>query len=119
LLCYNHFEQRLQLLAHSSLLGGGRLWAATQQHGRGGKVLRRPPEERRSVSVGIRALVGASVVVGLQPARRRRRCAAMRLVRSRVALAPIAIPLAGLPLHRYVLHGLSIMRIGVNTELLV
>jgi hypothetical protein len=42
----------------------------------------------------------------------------MRLVRSQAALAPGAIPLAGLPLHRNVLRRLSIARFGVNTKLL-
>jgi hypothetical protein len=42
----------------------------------------------------------------------------MRLVRSRAALAPVAISLAGLPLHRNVLRRLSIARLGVNAELL-
>jgi hypothetical protein len=45
LLCRRSFEQRLQLLAHPSLVGGGRLQAATQQHGLSGKILRRPPEK--------------------------------------------------------------------------
>jgi hypothetical protein len=42
----------------------------------------------------------------------------MRLVRSRAALAPIAISLTGLPLHRNILCRLSIARFGVNAELL-
>jgi hypothetical protein len=67
LLCCHRLEQRLQLLAHSSLLGGHHLWAAAQQHGRSSKVLRRPPEERQCISVrfgvDVRTLVGVSVVV--------------------------------------------------------
>jgi hypothetical protein len=118
LLCCRSFEQRLQLLAYPSLLGGGRLRATAQQHGRSGKVLRRPPTEWRSVSIGIRTLVGVSVVVGLWPARRWRRCISMRLVRSWAALASVANPLAGLPLHRNILRGLSITRLSVHAELL-
>jgi hypothetical protein len=122
LLCRRSFEQRLQLLAHPSLLGGGRLWAAVQHHGRSGKVLRRPPEKWWSVNVDVgvdvRALVGTSVVVGLWPACRWRRCAAVRLVCSWAALASVSIPLAGLPLHRNVLRRLSIARLGIHAELL-
>jgi hypothetical protein len=46
-------EQRLQLLTHTSLLGGRRLWAAAQQHGCRGEVLRHLPEEWRGVSAGV------------------------------------------------------------------
>jgi hypothetical protein len=46
--------------------------------------------------------------VGLRPVCRRRRCAAVWLVCSWAALAPVAIPLVGLPLHRNVLHWASI-----------
>jgi hypothetical protein len=73
------FKQRLQLLAHSPLLGGCRLRAAAQQHGRGDKVLGRPPE--KLWCVGVRAPIGASVVVGLRHTRGQRRCtAALQLV---------------------------------------
>jgi hypothetical protein len=82
------FEQRLQQLAHSSLLGSCRLRAAAQQHGRSDKVLGRPPEERRCVSVGVRASIGASIVIGLWHACGWRRCAAARLVCSRTMFAP-------------------------------
>jgi hypothetical protein len=37
LLCCRRLEQCLQLLAHSSLLGGRCLWAAAQEHGRNGR----------------------------------------------------------------------------------
>jgi hypothetical protein len=98
-----------QLLVHSPLLEGCRLWAAAQQHGRGGKVLGHPPEEWRCVSVGVRASIGASIVVVLQRAQGRRRCAAARLVCSQTAFVPIAIPLMGLTLHRNVLRRVSIV----------
>jgi hypothetical protein len=101
------------MLAHPSLLGGCRLRAAAQQHGRSGEVLRRPPEERRGISVGVgvnvRASVGALVVVERRPACRRRRRAAVRLTGSQTTLAPVAVPLAGLPLHRNVLRQASIV----------
>jgi hypothetical protein len=42
----------------------------------------------------------------------------MRLVRSRASLAPVAIPLAGHPLHRNFLRKLPIARLGVNAKLL-
>jgi hypothetical protein len=87
LLCCRRLEQRLQLLAHSSLLGGHR----------SGKVLQCSPEEWRyvSVSVDIHALVDASVVVACRPARWRRRCAVVRLFGSRTVLTLVAIPLRG------------------------
>jgi hypothetical protein len=72
---------------------------AAQQDGHSGKVLRRPPEEWRGVGVhiSVRATIGASVVVKLWPTCRRRRCAAVRLVCSRTALAPVDVPLMGSP----------------------
>jgi hypothetical protein len=42
----------------------------------------------------------------------------VRLVCSQAALAPVAIPLAGLPLHRNVLCRLSIAGLGIGAELL-
>jgi hypothetical protein len=42
----------------------------------------------------------------------------VRLVCSQAVLAPVVIPLAGLPLHRNVLHVLSIARLGVDVKLL-
>jgi hypothetical protein len=117
------FEQRLQLLTHSSFLRGCRLRAAAQQHGCSSEVLGRSPEEWWSVSVGIRidvrACVGTSIVVELWPARQRRRCMAVRLVPSSAALAPVAIPLSWFPLHGNILCRLSIVRLGINAELLV
>jgi hypothetical protein len=99
LLCCRRLEQHLQVLAHSSLLAGRRLRETVQQHGRSDKVLRRPSEERRSVSVGIgtdvRALVGASVVVACWPVCRWCWCAAVRLVGSWTTLALVTIPLMG------------------------
>jgi hypothetical protein len=113
-----------------------RLRAATQQHGPSGKVLRRPAEKWRSVSFGIRVDVrasgGASDVVGLRHTHRQ------WLVCSRSALAPVAIaltglplhknilrrasivvPFLGLPLHRHALCRLSIAGLGIHAELLV
>jgi hypothetical protein len=55
LLHHRRLEQRLQLLAQPSLLGGHRLRTATEQHGCRGEVLRCPPEERR-VSASVLAL---------------------------------------------------------------
>jgi hypothetical protein len=43
----------------------------------------------------------------------------MRLVHSRAALVPVAVPLAGLPVHRNVLCRLPIARLGIRAELLV
>jgi hypothetical protein len=102
------FEQRLQLLVHSPLLGGCRLRAAAQQHGRDGEVLGRPPEKLRCVGVGVRAPIGTSIVVGLRRMRQCRRTTA-RLVCSQTAFAPVAIPLMGLTLHRNVLRRASIV----------
>jgi hypothetical protein len=53
LLCRRSLKQRLQLLAHSSLLRGRRLRAAAQQHGRSGKVLGRPPKKWRCIGVRV------------------------------------------------------------------
>jgi hypothetical protein len=140
LLCRRSFEQRLQLLAHSSLLGGRELRAAAHQHGHSSKILGRPSKKWWciDVRVGVCATFGASVVVGLWPACRRRRCTAMRLICSRTALASAAIPVAGLALHRNVLRQasiavpltglalhrhalckLSLVWLGVHAELLV
>jgi hypothetical protein len=44
---------------------------------------------------------------------------AVRLVCSWVALAPVVIPLVGLPLHRNILRRLSIARLGAHAKLLV
>jgi hypothetical protein len=84
--CYC-LEQRLQLLAHPPLLGGCRLRAAALQHGHGGNVLRRPPKSgRASASAFAPSLVRRLLLIsGL--------CAD-------VVGAPVAIPLAGLPLHK-------------------
>jgi hypothetical protein len=118
-------EQRLQLLTHTSLLGGRRLWAAAQQHGCRGEVLRHLPEEWRGVSVGVSisvdvcALVDAPVVVVCSSPGRRRRRAGPRLFGSQAALPPLAVPLAGLLLHRNVLCRLSIARLWVHPQLLV
>jgi hypothetical protein len=122
LLCRRNFEQRLQLLAHSSLLRGRGLREAARQHGHRGKVLRHPMEKWRSVSVGVRvdihACIGASIVVGLWPTCRRCRCAVVWLVYSRATLVPVDIPLTGLPLHRNVLCRLLITGLGIHAELL-
>jgi hypothetical protein len=91
---------------------------------------------RRGVSVC--TSISASIVVGLQRARRRHRCATARLVYSRSAFAPVAIPLMGLALlrnvlcrasivvpltglglHRHALCKLSLAWLGVHVELLV
>jgi hypothetical protein len=119
LLCRRCFEQRLQLLAHSSLLGSCRLRAAAQQLGRGGKVLGRPPEERRCIGVGVRASIGASIVVGLRHMRGWRRCAAAWLVYSRMTFALVAIPLMGLTLHRNVLRreSIAILLMGLALDM--
>jgi hypothetical protein len=81
------------------------------------------PEEWWSVSVGfridVRACVGTSIVVELWPARRWRRCTAVRLVPSSAALAPVTIPLSGFPMHANILCRLLIARLGINAELLV
>jgi hypothetical protein len=94
-----------------------------QQHGCRSEVLRRPSEERQCVNVGIcidiRALVGASVVIACCPAQWRCRCAAARLVDSRTALTPVAIPLTGLLLHRDVLCRSSVVGLDIHAYLLV
>jgi hypothetical protein len=86
-----------------------------------GKVLRRPPEERRGVSVGVdvRALVGASVVVACWPPCRWHRRAGPQLLGTRSALAPFAIPFTGLLLHWDILCRSSVMGLGVHPHLLV
>jgi hypothetical protein len=120
-------------------LGGCRLRASTQQHGRSGKVLGHLPEEWRcvGVGVGVRDSVGSSIVVGLRRARLWRRCAAARLIHSRSALTQVTIPLVrlalhknvlrralivipimGLALHRHALCKLSLARPGFHVELL-
>jgi hypothetical protein len=90
------------------------------------------------VGVGVRASIGASIVVGLRRAHRWRRCTTVRLVCSRTMLTPISIPVAGLalhgnvlrqtsiavpllglPLHRYALCRLSIAGLGIHAEFLV
>jgi hypothetical protein len=103
------FEQRLQLLAHSSLLGGRGFRAATQQHGRNGKVLGCPLKKWWCVGVRVDICdtIGASVVVGLRPACRRRGCADVRLVRSWTSVVPVAIPLVGFPSHRNIMSWAS------------
>jgi hypothetical protein len=128
-------EQRLQLLAYSSLLRGCWLRAAAQQHGRGGQVLGRPTEKWRYVgaSVDVRTFVGALVVVGLWCARRWCRCTAVRLTCGRTTFSLVVVRVAGLALNRDVpreapvavsLHGhalrrLSITRLGINAEFLM
>jgi hypothetical protein len=83
--------------ASSSAFNCWRTCHSSEVAGCSSKVSRCPLEEWRSINVSVRSLIGASVVVGLWPALRQRRCVAMRLVRGRAALAPVAIPLAGLP----------------------
>jgi hypothetical protein len=94
-----------------------------QQHGRSGKVLRRPPEEWQGISVGVGVdvctFIGVSVVVARRTACRRRRCAVVQLIGSRTALAPVAVPFAGLPLHRNILRRASIAGLGIHAKLLV
>jgi hypothetical protein len=123
LLCCCHLEQHLQLLSHSSLLGGRRLRAAAQQHGRSGKVMRCLPEEWRCVSIGVRvdvhALIGASVVVACQHTCRWCWCAVVRLVGSWTALKSIVVLLTGLLLHRDVLCRQSVARLVIHAKLLV
>jgi hypothetical protein len=104
------FEQRLQLLAHSPFLGGCRLRAAAQQHGCSAEVLGRSPEEwwYVGVGVGVRAPVGASIIVGLQRKHWWRRHTAARLIHSWLALTPVSVPLVELALHRNVLRRASI-----------
>jgi hypothetical protein len=108
LLSCRNLEKCLQLLPHTPLLGGCRLRATAQQHGRRSQVLGRPPEEWWCVGVGIRAFISASVVVRLSRARGWRRCTTTRLVCSRPALTPVAVLLAGLTLHRNVLCRTSV-----------
>jgi hypothetical protein len=36
-----------------------------------------------------------------------------------MVLAPVAVPLVGLPLHRNVLRGASVVGLGIHAELLV
>jgi hypothetical protein len=43
----------------------------------------------------------------------------VRLIGSQTALAPVAVPLAGLPLHRNVLRRASITGLGIHAKLLV
>jgi hypothetical protein len=62
-LCSCRLEEGLELLVHPSLLGGGRLGAAMQEHGCGCKVLRRVLEERRVAAVNDGILVDAPVHV--------------------------------------------------------
>jgi hypothetical protein len=63
----------------------------------GSEVLRRPLEEWEGVGVNVgvdvRASIGTSVVVGRRPACRQCRLAVVRLMGSRTALAPVAVPL--------------------------
>jgi hypothetical protein len=135
LLRHRNLEQRLQLLAYSSLLRGHWLWAAAQQHGRSGQVLGRPPKKRRRVGAGVdvRAFVGALVVVGLWCARRWCRRTVVRLTCGRTTFSPVAIPVAGLALnrdvpreapvavslHRHALRRLSITRLSIKAEFLM
>jgi hypothetical protein len=46
-------------------------------------------------------------------------CAAVRLVGNWTALAPVIVPLAGLPLHRNILRQASIAGLGIHAKLLV
>jgi hypothetical protein len=88
-------EQRLQLLAYSSLLRGCCLQAAAQQHGRGSQVLGRPPEKRWCVDAGIdvHAFVGALVIIGLWCACRWCRRTAVLLTCGRCSFRlPFALP---------------------------
>jgi hypothetical protein len=85
--------------------------------------LGRPLEEWRSVSISVGidvcALVGASVVVGRQPACRWHWCAAVWLISSRMALASVAVPLTGLLLQRNVLRRSSVVGLVIDAKLLV
>jgi hypothetical protein len=105
-------------MAYSSLLGGCCLRAAVQQHGRSGKVLRRPPEEWRGVSIDIRidvrTLIGALVVVSCRPTSWWRWSAAMRLLGSRITLTQVTIPLMGLLLHGDVLCRSSVAGLDIH-----
>jgi hypothetical protein len=51
-------------------------------------------------------------------AHRRRRCAAVRLIGSRMVFASVIVPLVGLLLHRNVLRRLPIAGLCVYTQLL-
>jgi hypothetical protein len=42
----------------------------------------------------------------------------LRLISSRTALAPVAVPLSGLSVHRYALRRLSITGLGIHAKLL-
>jgi hypothetical protein len=44
---------------------------------------------------------------------------AVRLIGSRTALASVVVPLAGLSLHRNILHRASIAGLGIHAKLLV
>jgi hypothetical protein len=105
---------------HSSLLRSCRLRASAQQHGCSGKVLGRPSEEWRDVSVGVgvRAFVGASVVVACQLTHQQRRCTAVRLIGCRTVFAPVVVPLPGLLLHRNVLCRPPVAGLCVYAQLL-
>jgi hypothetical protein len=95
LLRRHSLEQRLQLLAYSSLLRGCCLQAAAQQHGRGSQVLGRPPEKRWCVDAGIdvHAFVGALVIIGLWCACRWCRRTAVLLTCGRCSFRlPFALP---------------------------
>jgi hypothetical protein len=85
--------------------------------------LRRPPEERWGVSVGIHvdvcALVGASNVVVRRPACQWCWCTAVRLLGNRTVLTPVSIPLTGPLLHRDVLCRSSIAGLDIHAQLLV
>jgi hypothetical protein len=103
------FEQHLQLLVHSPFLGGRCLRTTAQQHGCGGEVLRRLPEERWGITVGVgvdvRTLVGASVIVTRTSSGQRCRGAGSRLFDSKTTFLSLVVPLTRLFLHRDHLWG--------------
>jgi hypothetical protein len=118
-------EQRLQLLTHTSLLGGRRLWAAAQQQAVAARFCATCLKSGGALasvlalaSMFAPSLARAVIVVCSSPGRRRRR-AGPRLFGSQAALPPLAVPLAGLLLHRNVLCRLSIARLWVHPQLLV
>jgi hypothetical protein len=73
----------------------------------------------RSVGVGVRALVGTSIVVTCRAACRWHWCAAVWLDGSRTALTPVVVPLTGLFLHGDVLCRSSVEGHGFHAQLLV
>jgi hypothetical protein len=79
------------------------------------------PQRQGSVGVhvDIHTLVGTSVVVACRRVCRWSWCAAVRLIGSRTALTPVAIPLTVPLLHGDVLCRSSVVGLGIHAQLLV